>query len=99
MKSSGKSDRAHAPRSLRLVERFLEMMAAERGAAANTLQAATHLSHILKAKAPTAGFQRANSIVTRQSLQERTNGRERPRVRGSRRIRKLVVSAERTLQQ
>ena len=39
MKSSGKSDRAHASRSLRLVERFLEMMAAERGAAANTLQA------------------------------------------------------------
>ena len=39
MKSSGKSDRAQAPRSLRLVERFLEMMAAERGAAANTLQA------------------------------------------------------------
>ena len=39
MKSSGKSDRAHASRSLRLVERFLEMMAAERGAAANTLAA------------------------------------------------------------
>ena len=39
MKNSGRSDTSAPPRNLRLVERFLEMMAAERGAAVNTLAA------------------------------------------------------------
>ena len=39
MKNSAPNNGASAPRSLRLIERFLEMMAAERGAAPNTLAA------------------------------------------------------------
>ena len=39
MKNSGKSEGGQASRGQRLIERFLEMMAAERGASANTLAA------------------------------------------------------------
>ena len=39
MGNSGKSDGGRASRNLSLIERFLEMMAAERGASVNTLSA------------------------------------------------------------